>query len=113
QIPRLGAVALRPLPILLQWVGEAVGIFQALDGAARAGIAVPEPGGADPRAGLVGAHPEAEATQPMDGIEAGQAAADDGDIKSPLTGSALTGRKRRRTVGSVRHGDSDRVLLCD
>ena len=46
---RLGGVALGPLPFLLQLVGEGVGILQALDVAARAGIAVPEPGAADAR----------------------------------------------------------------
>ena len=78
---RLGAVALRPLPLLLQCVGEAVGIFQAFDVAARAGIAVPEPGAADAAARFVGTDREAQAAQAMDGVEAGEAAADDGDVQ--------------------------------
>ena len=89
----LGAVALRPLPLLLQLVGEAVGIFQALDVAARAGIAVPEPGAADARAGLVGADLQAQAAQAMDGVEAGQAAADDDDVELARSG-ARSGKHR-------------------
>ena len=82
----LRAVALRPLPLLLQLVGEAVGILQALHVAARTGVAVPEPGPADARAGFVGPDFQAHAAQAMDGIETGQAAADDGDIELALIG---------------------------
>src|SRR6266700_3426243 len=49
---RLGGVALRPFPLLLQLLGELIGIFHALDVAARARIAIPEPGAADAAAGL-------------------------------------------------------------
>ena len=43
----LRRVALGPLPLLLELVGEPVGVLQALDVAARAGVAVPVPGAAD------------------------------------------------------------------
>ena len=47
---RLRRVALAPVPFLLQFFGERIGILHALDVAARAGIAVPVPGAADARA---------------------------------------------------------------
>ena len=50
---RLRRVALAPVPFLLQFVGERIGILHALDVAARAGIAVPVPGAADAAALLV------------------------------------------------------------
>ena len=105
----LGAVALRPLPFLLQLVGEAVGIFEALHVAARAGIAVPEPGAADARAGLVGADFQAHAAQAMDGIEAGQAAADDGDIELARRRKGGRDRGRRRAWRVFPEG----FLLCE
>ena len=46
---RLRRVALAPVPFLLQFVGERIGILHAFDVAARAGIAVPVPGAADAR----------------------------------------------------------------
>ena len=46
----LGRVALAPLPFLLELLRELIGVFEALDVAARAGIAVPVPGAADPAA---------------------------------------------------------------
>src|SRR4029453_11104105 len=69
------------------------------------GIAVPEPGPADTRARLVGPDPEAHAAQAMDGVEAGQAAADDGDIELPGGG----------TMRGVRHlsGVPVLFLLCE
>ena len=76
----LRAVALRPFPFLLQLVGEAVGIFQAFHVAARAGIAVPEPGAADAGPGFVSAHFQADAAQAMDGIETGETAADNNHV---------------------------------
>src|SRR5262249_42609347 len=39
----LGSVALGPTPLVLQLFGEGVGILQAFDVAAGAGIAIPEP----------------------------------------------------------------------
>ena len=98
----LRAVALRPLPLLLQRVVEGVGVFEALDVAAGARIAVPEPGAADPGTGFVGAHLEAQSAQAMDGVEAGQAAAHDHDIELA-----------RHGVGGIGHGCSCLVLLCE
>src|SRR5687768_11737457 len=104
---RLRAVALGPLPLLLQLVGEAVGILQALHVAARTGVAVPEPGPADARAGFVGPDFQAHAAQAMDGIETGQAAADDGDIEL-----ALIGGRGSRTTRGVRHLSAFPYCFC-
>ena len=57
---RLGGVALGPVPLLLELVGERVRVVQALDVAARARVAVPVPGAADAVAGLVDARREPE-----------------------------------------------------
>src|SRR5260370_41143302 len=54
----LGGVALRPFPFLLQLGRELVGILDAFDVAACAGIAVPIPGAADALAGLEPPYPE-------------------------------------------------------
>ena len=78
---RLRAVALGPLPFLLQLVGERVRVLQAFDVAAAARIAVPEPGAADAAAGLEGAHLQAELAQAVDGVEAADARADDDGVE--------------------------------
>ena len=57
----LGRVALRPLPLLLELVGELVRVLHALDVAARAGIAIPVPGPADAVAGFEHPHRQADA----------------------------------------------------
>ena len=77
----LGGVALAPLPLLLQLVGELVGVLHALDVAARARIAVPVPGAADAAAGLEHARREAHAAQPVQHVDAGEAGADDHRVK--------------------------------
>ena len=73
----LGGVALGPLPFLLQLGRELVGILDALDVAARAGIAVPVPGAADALAGLEHPDPEALQAQPVQHVQAAEAGADD------------------------------------
>src|SRR5258705_5238950 len=78
---RLRAVTLRPPPVLLQLVGERIGILQAFDVATAARIAVPEPRAADAARGLVGADLQAELAQTIDGIEAADARADDDCIE--------------------------------
>ena len=72
---RLGAVAFRPFPLLLQFIGEGIGIFHALHIAARAGITVPEPGAANARSSLK--HPgfQAKAAQLVQGVQPAQTAA--------------------------------------
>src|SRR5436305_4191165 len=68
----LRAVALRPMPLLLQLVGEGIRVFQALHVAAAPGIAVPVPSAAHPVASLESAHAEAELAQAMDRVEAAE-----------------------------------------
>lgn len=77
----LRAVALRPKPFLLQLVGEGIRVFQALDVAAAARIAVPVPCAANPAAGLEAADFEPERAQTMDRVEAADAGAHDDRVK--------------------------------
>src|SRR5580692_12986734 len=74
---RLRAVALGPMPFLLQLVGERIRVLHALDIAATPWVAVPVPGAADRVAGLEGTHFEAKFTQAMDGVETADSCADD------------------------------------
>ena len=91
---RLGAVALRPLPVLLQLVRERIGVLHALHIAAAAGIAVPEPRAADTAASFVHPHSEAQLAQAVERIEAGDAASDDDGVE-------VRGGLRGRGVYSV------------
>src|ERR1700731_2048291 len=79
---RLRAVALGPMPFLLQLVRERIRVLHALDIAATPWVAVPVPSAADPVAGLEGTHFEAKFTQAMDGVETADSGADDDRIKS-------------------------------
>src|SRR5262249_46054776 len=59
----LNGISVRPAPFLLQFVREAVRIFQALDVASRAGIAIPEPGSSNTASGLVNPNTQPEPAQ--------------------------------------------------
>ena len=76
----LRRVALGPLPLLLELVGELVRVLHALDVAARARIAVPVPGAAHAAARLEHARREPEPAQPVQHVHAGEARADDHDV---------------------------------
>jgi hypothetical protein len=78
---RLGGVALGPGPLLHELVGEGVAVVDALDVAAGAGVAVPVPHPTDIRGGLDPVHPAAELTQPVDGVESGEAGTDDEHVQ--------------------------------
>ena len=68
----LGRHRLRPHPFLLDLLGEAVGVFDALDVTARTGIAVVQPSPADVFGHLQHAGPQSELPQPMQRIQAGE-----------------------------------------
>src|ERR1700730_17266788 len=87
---RLRAIALGPLPFLLQLIREGIRILHALDIAATPRVAVPVPGAANPATGLIGAHFEAELTQAMDRVETADPGANDDRIE-------FRGRLRRFT----------------
>src|SRR5207253_5109592 len=70
---RLRCVPLRPLPLLLKLVGELVGILHALDVAACAGVAVPEPGPADAASRFECSHRKAERSQAVERVESCEA----------------------------------------
>src|ERR1700724_4641933 len=77
----LRAVALGPMPFLLQLVRKGIRVLHAFDVAATPWVAVPIPGAANPTAGLEGTHFEAEFTQAMDRVETADSGADDDRIK--------------------------------
>ena len=77
----LGGVALRPFPFLLQLGRELVGILDAFDVAARAGIAVPVPGAADALAGLEYPDPKTLLAQAVQHVHAAEPGADDDRIE--------------------------------
>ena len=97
----LGAVTLGPAPVLLQIFREGIGVFHALDVAAATRIAVPVPGAADAVAGLEGAYPEPGFPQPVDGVKAADACADDRDIKICSAHPASLGRPGPGTVVAI------------
>src|SRR5271156_928507 len=61
----LRAVALGPMPFLLQLVRERIRVLHTFDVASTSWAAVPVPGAANPVTGLEGTHFEAEFTQAM------------------------------------------------
>jgi len=78
---RLRAVALGPLPFLLQVVREGIRVLHAFDIAATPRVAVPVPGAANSATGLEATHSKAEFTQPINGVETAHSGADDDRIK--------------------------------
>src|SRR5260370_25926230 len=63
---RLRAVALGPMPFLLQLVREGIRVLHAFDVAATPWVAVPVPGAANPATALERTHFEASFTHAMD-----------------------------------------------
>ncbi len=78
---RLAREVLLPIPLLQQFRRKGVAVGPAFGIEARAGIAVPVPGAADPGAALERAHPEPEFAQLIELIEAGNAGADDDSVE--------------------------------
>ena len=65
----LAGVALGPFPLLLEFLGEAVGVLDGLDVAAGAGVAVPVPGSADVVTPLERAYREPQLLGPVNAVE--------------------------------------------
>jgi hypothetical protein len=80
---RLCGVALAPLPVLLKFFRELIGILQALGVSALAGIAVPEPGAAEPGAFLESANRKPESLQAMNRVNTGEAGAHHNGVEAP------------------------------
>src|SRR5438132_6016424 len=78
---RLRAVALGPMPFLLQFLREGIRVLHAFDVTATPRVAVPVPGATNPATGLEGTHFEAKFTQAIDRVETADAGADDDRIK--------------------------------
>src|SRR5271166_4383843 len=78
---RLRAVALGPVPFLLQLVREGIRVFHAFDVAATPRVAVPIPGAANSTTSLEATHVEAEFSEAKDCIETAHTGADDDHIK--------------------------------
>ena len=88
----LGGVPLRPVPFLLELVGEGIGVVHALDIAAGAGVAVPVPGAADAAARFVDPRGQAEAAQAVQHVQAGEPGADDDGVEVAALSWAARGR---------------------
>src|SRR5487761_2075836 len=73
---RLRRVALAPVPFLLQFIGEGIGILHALDVATGAGIPVPVPGAADIAALLIDPDLQPLPAQPVQHVHPGKTGAD-------------------------------------
>ena len=78
---RLRCEAFGPVPLLLQFVGELVGILHALDVAARARITVPVPGAAHAVAGLEDASPQTELARLVQHVQTREAGTDDDHVE--------------------------------
>ena len=78
-------VLLGPLPLLVEFGIEAVGVVDALDVAARTGVAVPVPRASDVVGRLEDAERKAEFSEAMDRIEAGEARADHHHVEIRFT----------------------------
>src|SRR5229473_7392567 len=78
----LRRVALAPVPFLLQFVRERIGILHALDVAACPRVAVPVPGAADVAALLIDPHRQSLPAQSVQHVHSGKARADYDDIVS-------------------------------
>ena len=91
----LGGEALRPVPLLFKLVAEPVGVVDALDVTAGAGVAVPVPRAADTGSGFEHPHGEAGLAETVEHVHAGEAGADHDCV--PHVG-AFRPSRRRRTV---------------
>jgi hypothetical protein len=80
------------MPFLLQLVAEGVRVVHALDVAAGAGVAIPIPGAADAAAGFKDPRGEAEATQAVEHVQAGEPSPDDDSVD--VAGLPRAGRGR-------------------
>ena len=94
-------VALGPLPFLLQIFGPRIAVLQALDVAARTGVAVPVPGAADIIAGLEGHGRQAQAAQAVQHVQAGETGADDDRVGVQMHRHAGPGLPERAVGGGV------------
>src|SRR4030088_3086534 len=106
----LGGVALGPFPFLLQLGRELVGILDAFDVAARAGIAVPVPGAADALAGLEHPHPKTLQAQAVQHVHAAEPGADDHRIE--IEGHTSSGSKRILAIFSATEEVTAQAFPC-
>ena len=78
---RLRSEALGPRPFLLQLIGERIGILKALDVAARARIAVPEPRPANVAPGFQHLDLQSQLSELVERIQSGESRAHHDGIK--------------------------------
>ena len=76
----LSGVLFGPLPLLLQLIGELIGILHAFHVTARAGIAVPVPGTAHVVTRLEDSGAEAQLSSLVEHIESGESGSNDGYV---------------------------------
>src|SRR5688572_10691297 len=77
---RLGGVPLRPVPLLLELLVEAVGVLHALDVAACAWVPVPVPGATHAVAGLEHLHRQALGARLVEHVQAREAGSHDDQV---------------------------------
>ena len=82
---RLAGVALGPHPLLLEFLGEAVGVLDRLDVTAGTGVAVPVPGSSDVVAPLERPYRESQLLGAVDAVEPAKPCADDDEVKDLRT----------------------------
>ena len=104
----LGRVALGPLPLLLEPIGEAVGVLHALDVAARPGVAVPVPG-----APYVARRPRRPASSDpghaaVEHVHTGESGADDHGVETGVVGRFVHDRASSSTPRSSRASSCQR-----
>src|SRR5581483_4722495 len=107
---RLPGVPLRPLPLLLELLGEPVGVLHALDVAPRPGVAVPVPRAAHVVAGLEHDDAQAVAAEAVQGVHPAEPGAHDHDVQL-LDHGHQSARYRVRVIDAVI--DDLRVRLGD
>ena len=101
---RLGCVALRPHPVLLQLGVEAVAVLHALHVAAGTGVAVPVPRAAHVVGHLHGVGREAQLAQPVQHVHAAEPGPDDDYVVVDCLLVAHRHHPRRRSVGNRSEG---------
>ena len=94
----LGRHRLGPHPLLLDLLGEAVGVLDALDVAARAGIPVEQPCATDVFGLLQYSGAHTQLAEPVQHVEAGESGADDDCVEAFLAHSEVPEKRSRVLV---------------
>ncbi len=80
----LRAVALGPVPLLVEFLRERIRVGKTLDVAARSRVAIPEPGAPDPTSRLIHLNGKPDLPKPVEGVQAAETRAHHDDVQMPL-----------------------------